>query len=203
MAQKIVDLSGWNRLRGRAEKQVRFAMAVSLTRTGQDCVDEVKSKMPRIFDRPKPYTVNSMGRTRATKQKLVSTVFVKDRQAEYLKEQETGGQQTPTRGKPLFAKPAEINPDKYGNIPRRVFNNLGKAGSKFFVAGASDGLPPGIYQRKGGKKNPTRVFVAALLRIRRYRPIFKFADRVQRHARKRMRFHFPREMRKALASARR
>ncbi|OWW18421.1 hypothetical protein [Noviherbaspirillum denitrificans] len=59
-------------------KQARYAAAVALTKTGQDVRDELKSEMARKFDKPTPYTLNSLFLRRATRDNLEAQVWVKD-----------------------------------------------------------------------------------------------------------------------------
>lgn len=62
-------------------RQGRFAMAVALTRTAQDVRKEERSTMQRVFDRPTPYTLNSLFVAGATKETLEARVWLKDDQA--------------------------------------------------------------------------------------------------------------------------
>lgn len=59
-------------------KQAQFAAAVALTRTANDVREELKKEMPRAFDRPVKYTINSLFVKGAKKDKLEATVWVKD-----------------------------------------------------------------------------------------------------------------------------
>src|SRR5690606_9175761 len=58
----------------RLEKQFRFAQAVALTRTAQFAQMDIRSKLPKLFDRPTPYTQNSTYVRRATPAKPVAEV---------------------------------------------------------------------------------------------------------------------------------
>lgn len=64
-----------------ARDQVPFATAVALTWTGRDVRDAERSSMPTAFDRPVPYTLNSLYLKPATKQDLTARVWVKDERA--------------------------------------------------------------------------------------------------------------------------
>lgn len=83
-----------------AQKQVRFATAVALTRTAKRAQVAVADEMKAKFDRPTRTTMKSMWTKPATKANLEAMVYVKDRplgaknpysMAELLKHQFTGG----------------------------------------------------------------------------------------------------------------
>ena len=60
-------------------RQVQFATAVALTRTAtQDVRPTLKAEMARVFDRPVPYTLDSMFVKGATKTSLEAKVWLKD-----------------------------------------------------------------------------------------------------------------------------
>lgn len=64
-----------------ARDQVPFATAVALTRTARDVREVERKSMPTVFDRPVPYTLNSLYVKPATKQDLTARVWVKDDRA--------------------------------------------------------------------------------------------------------------------------
>lgn len=117
-----------------AEKQVRFATAVALTRVASQAKRDLRDEMPRVFDRPTPYTLNSLFMKAATKKTLQAIVWLKDfapkgnPAAEYLLPQIYGGPRKDKRSELLlrragilppgrFITPAEFTPiDAYGNI---------------------------------------------------------------------------------------
>lgn len=59
-------------------KQTRFATAVALTRTGQHVKNGLRREMEKVFDRPTPYTLNSLYLKGATKANLEAVVWLKD-----------------------------------------------------------------------------------------------------------------------------
>lgn len=60
-------------------QQAKFATAVALTRTAIDDVrPKIRAEMVRVFDRPTPYTLNSMFVKGATKASLEARVWLKD-----------------------------------------------------------------------------------------------------------------------------
>lgn len=75
------NLGGLLRGLDRKEKQVRFALAVALTRTAQDVKRAEVEEMQRAFDRPTPYTLRSLFMQRATPATLRAQVWLKDDRA--------------------------------------------------------------------------------------------------------------------------
>lgn len=65
----------------RRSKQVRYALAVALTRTAQDVRAAEYDEMRREFDRPTPYTLRSLYVKGATRANLQAVVWVKDDRA--------------------------------------------------------------------------------------------------------------------------
>lgn len=59
-------------------EQLPFATALALTRTAQAVKTAEVAEMQRVFDRPKPYTLNSLYVRPATKVRLQATVKLKD-----------------------------------------------------------------------------------------------------------------------------
>ncbi|WP_312139925.1 hypothetical protein [Stutzerimonas nitrititolerans] len=62
----------------KAEKQVRFATAVALTRTAQLAKGAVEKEMRSVFDRPTRWTLNSLRLIPAKRDRLVARVEMKN-----------------------------------------------------------------------------------------------------------------------------
>ena len=60
-----------------AKKQVPFALALALTKTAQVVKDKERTLMASTFDRPTPYTLNSLYLRTATKSRLAAEVWLK------------------------------------------------------------------------------------------------------------------------------
>lgn len=60
------------------KNQLPFAVALALTKTAQHTQYKLRQEMKRVFDRPKPYTLNSTFVRPATKRSLVAEVKIKD-----------------------------------------------------------------------------------------------------------------------------
>src|SRR5690348_15010580 len=80
-----------------AQKQIPFATAKALTETARLAQVAVTRSLPSTFDRPNPFTMRAIGIRAARKGDLSAAVFVKDKQAEYLAIQETGGEAQPKK----------------------------------------------------------------------------------------------------------
>lgn len=105
-----------------AQKQVRFAAAVALTRTAKAVKDAMPDVMNRELDRPTPFTTRGLFVTPARRDNLQAVVGFMDRQAAYLKYQIAGGTRTPTaRGIKL---PGNITLNSFGNIPKGLIDQL-------------------------------------------------------------------------------
>jgi len=73
------DFRGVFRLLDAANKQVRYASAVALTKTAKIAEKEVKKTMPEVFAQPTRWTLNATRVIPATKQTMTSQVWLKDR----------------------------------------------------------------------------------------------------------------------------
>ena len=61
-----------------AQRQVPFATALALTKTAKFVQQKIREEMPRVFDRPTRYTLNSTWVRAATKARLWAEVKIKD-----------------------------------------------------------------------------------------------------------------------------
>ncbi len=110
------------RLDAVAAKQVPFATARALTDVAKLAQAEVTGDLPKIFDRPSPFTMRGLSIQSATKTTLASAVFVKPIQAQYLLHEEIGGTRLPSENtrKPeatALILPSKIDRNQFGNIP--------------------------------------------------------------------------------------
>jgi len=119
-----------------AQRQVPFATALALTRTAKFVESKIKEEMPRVFDRPTRYTLNSLYVRTATKNRLWAEVKIKDYAAKsiapikWLAPQIYGGTRSRKGFEGLlvragrmpagyYAVPASSMPrDAYGNVSR-------------------------------------------------------------------------------------
>lgn len=98
------------------QRQHRAAAALALTRTAQDVSAELQAEMARVFNRPTPWTLNSIRVLSASREGLEAVVMIKDEAsnngipaATYLLPQIEGGQRHLKR----FERALEIS----GNMP--------------------------------------------------------------------------------------
>lgn len=136
MVKVIINTSNLKRTMADMEKQVRMATATAMTRTALKVRDDLKNEMSRVFDRPTPFTMNSVKITPATKKTLEAKVWFKDPprlsdRIHYLEPQVYGGgrpikrferwlQQAGLMPQGWFAVPGPAaRRDLYGNMSRR------------------------------------------------------------------------------------
>ncbi len=143
-----------------ADKHIPTAMAKTLTRLATGARTEVMTRMETLFDRPTPFTMNSVRYMAATRDNLTSMVYISDDAAKglsprkYLKPEIEGGPRNLKRSeKALIAKglmqpgqhiiPAEgFDLDAYGNVPGRIMvkilSRLSALGETGYRANVSD-----------------------------------------------------------------
>jgi len=155
----------------RQQKQVKFALAVALTRSAGIAKDAVRAEMPKDLDRPTNFTLNSMYAVPARKNNLVAYVRIKDDgdrgapAAKWLTPQIEGvarknkGSEKRLRSKGYLPSNKYVAPgkgvklDRYGNITRRTMTAIIQgleSGTKYFLVGNPDN-PVGIAQRMSRK----------------------------------------------------
>lgn len=174
------------------KKQLPFATALALTKTAGEGKDNTIKRLPRVFDRPTPFTTRGVAIKPATKHNLVATVFFKDIQAQYLWFEEEGGIRYPARR--ALVMPVNVPLNKYGNMTRRKVQQL-LARKNTFV-GTVKGIG-GIWQRnKSGLKLLVRFHRQA-----KYKKRLGFAIGVQKTAAARFDHHLAKAMRRAVDGA--
>lgn len=123
-------------------KQLPFATMLALNDAMFGVVNAWKEAIPQVFDRPTPFTLNSVLYKKATKDRLYAEVWLRDEirdgtpPARYLHREATGGAR---EEKPLehllrqagvltsdeFIVPARGFPlDQFGNVPGAVARNI-------------------------------------------------------------------------------
>ena len=154
-------------LKGWESKQLPFATAVALTRTAQATVPAMRKAMQASFDRPTPYTLNSLYVKPATKTNLVAEVRIKDQASKgvppsvFLAPQIFGGARQPKRsevllqrkgvlpGGMLFVPGSGATLDSYGNMSRGQVVQVISA----LQANASAGFTANKSYRIGARRN--------------------------------------------------
>jgi hypothetical protein len=123
-----------NTLQGWEKTQLPFATAKALTLTGQKVKAGIRSAIQRSFDRPTPYTLNSVYLKPATKNNLVAEVELKNWASKgappsvYLAPQVFGGSRQPKNSEKIMRRAGVLpsgmfwvpglgaSTDRYGNI---------------------------------------------------------------------------------------
>jgi len=100
-----------------AYDQLPFATARTLTELAKLAAAAERAAMPKVFDRPTPFTVNSVAVQGAKKDMPVARVFIRDKAAKYLAPYEFGGIQF-LGNKQANLVPVEAQTNQYGNLPR-------------------------------------------------------------------------------------
>ncbi|MCQ4271065.1 hypothetical protein NA655_08530 [Pseudomonas kuykendallii] len=127
------------------ERQLPFATALALTTTAKMVEAELQSEMRTVFDRPTPYTLNSLRVFPATKEKLVARVWMKDESdkaapaTRWLTPQVYGGQRQDKRSEKLL-RARGILPDGKYIVPGRdakldQFGNIGRGQLQKIISG--------------------------------------------------------------------
>jgi hypothetical protein len=75
-----LDTSEIQRWTAMAGEQLPFATMLALNRTAKLVKDEIREEMGRVFDRPRPATLNSLLSFQATKRNLQARVWIKDKE---------------------------------------------------------------------------------------------------------------------------
>jgi hypothetical protein len=182
-----------------AHKQLPFATAQALTALARMAQAAEKGALPSIFDRPTPFTLNSIGVIPARKDNLQAQVFVRDIAAAYLAPYEFGGKNK-LNAKALL-KPVQQRVNQYGNLPRNKIAQLTARADVFVgkVKGKDGAEIDGVWQRvKAAKGKPGGLKL--LVRFAEAHEATKHLD-FRKRAETLIRANFDAEMAKALAKA--
>lgn len=183
-------------------KQLPFATAMALNDTAADVKEREERGIEQEFDRPTPFTKRALYVRRATKSRLAAQVGVKPVQAEYLRLQVTGGVRRPKRRALVVPAGARLN--RYGNLPKGALGRLGKRANVFATSQGkrrAAHLPPGIYQRTGGRAGGRVKMLVAFEPRASYAARWQFHPVAMRRARAVFFDHFVGRMRQAMATA--
>lgn len=134
------------------QRQIPFATVLALTETAKLVKARLEDEMRSVFDRPTPYTMNSLRLIPATKQRMEARVWIKDEAdgaqpaTKWLTPEVYGGDRNTKRSEALlrargilpegkFIVPGKGAPfDSYGNIGRgqlqKILSGLGAQGDR-------------------------------------------------------------------------
>lgn len=166
-----------------AERQVPFATSRAINFVAGEAKENLRAEMAKVFERPRPFTLNSLFVKAATKSTLTATVGHKDRitsgtpAAQYLQAEILGGSRAQTPFEKLIqsisgerAVPTpSAKRDLFGGVRKSVRMDIIKGlearngkdprGVFLIAPGSSSHLAPGIYQRQ---PNRVRIKYSAL-----------------------------------------
>lgn len=194
------NLGDTGRYIGDVGKQVRYATAVALTRTVRRLQTVMEREVQRSFSNPTPFTKRAFGTTPANKATLAATLFIKPKQAAYLRPSIQGGrrQQKPFERRLVgdarvdgFWAPGEgVRLNAAGNLTRNQITEIatslrrsGRYGEVFVgVPRGHTNAPFGIWARP--KRNPRGAIKPLLVKIQQpnYRKQFDFYGIAKREA---------------------
>lgn len=124
------------------QKQIPYATAVALTKTAKAAQAEVIKEMPRVLDRPKPFTLNSIYIKPATKLTLSAEIGAKDfapkgnPASKFLRKPVYGGGRSHKgfenaliragimRSNEYAVPGDDLRLNKYGNIPQGAISRM-------------------------------------------------------------------------------
>lgn len=167
--------------------QLPYATALALTETAKKVKERLEGEMRTVFDRPTPYTLNSLRLFPATKQKLVARVWMKneaDKAApatKWLTPQVYGGGRDDKRSEKLLRAKGALPEGKY-IVPGRDakldgFGNIGRGQLQKIIAGL------GAQQDKYSNSTDSRRSIGNLKRffvMRRGRDAIGIGERTGR-----------------------
>ena len=113
-----------------ARKQVPRVIADALNATAQQAARDVNAAMPQVFTKATPFTRNAVAAPaslKATPDRMMAVVMIKDLQAKYLWLEAMGGTRTPADGSRALVMPgtaARLN--GYGNLPKGYVAQLAR-----------------------------------------------------------------------------
>lgn len=147
--------------------QVPFAASRAINAVAKIAQGDLRAEMGKVFDRPKPFTMNSLYVKNSNKRNLTATVGHKDQAsngtpaAEYLQSEISGGERKQTPFERIFGVfgngalvPTGAKRDRFGGVAKAerlgaIKGSEGNGNGYFVIKpGDSSHLKPGIYQRK-------------------------------------------------------
>lgn len=203
------------------QKQIRYAAAVTLTRTAQTVAKAEEAEVGVVFDSPTPFTRKAFMVGRATKENLTATVSIRPRQAAYLRAQIEGGRRSQkaferklageTNANGYWVPGQGVNLNAHGNLSataiQKIASRLKKSGqyADVFVGvpRGHAGAPLGIWARpKRGKDKGTIKPLLVRIAAPGYRKRFEFYGVAQSTVGKTWQTEFDKALAQALATMR-
>jgi len=189
------QISSW--LNDVEKKELPFITAMTLTYTAKDAQAELTKQIPLQLREPTPFTRKGTGITPAKKTRLVSTVFIKDKQEDYLIYQVEGGTRKP-RNRVMLTPGGNLKTNKYGNIPRTRMKTLTGKQNVFVGKPKGRNLPSGVWSRHPAKNSkrikPEVIFINSAT----YKQKLDFFGIVRDEAQSKAQTNFTRSFRRVL-----
>ena len=173
------------RTMAKVQKDLAFVEASALTRTAKDVQKAMPALMEREIDKPTPFTKKAFAVRPATKARRVARIFIKDRQADYLRRIIAGGTRRPKRT--AIVVPVKARRNRYGNLSRGYLQKQLAKPNVF--SGRVNGVG-GIWQRM--RSGRMKLLVAFEPKAE-YRKTFDPGRTIYRIARRRFPYHFRRQ----------
>ncbi len=163
-----------------ARGQVPFATSLALNRVADFAKIALQVEMNRVFDRPKPFVINSLFIKRSTKTNLTATIFHSDKVAPYLDAEIVGGPRQEKRfeillGNDVLVPTSHTPRDAYGGVSRAFIAKVlsqaaihSKGEYVLVMPGQRSKLAPGVYQRVNGKIIALFLFKTSTVYEKRY-----------------------------------
>lgn len=138
------------RLNDLAKKQLPFATARALSDLAKQVQVAETAALPKVLDRPTPFTMKAIGTVSANKYNLVAKVYMRDITAAYLEPYEFSGPHMLNKGNKALLVPVMSKTNQYGNLPRSRLKTL-LAKPNVFIGtikfGKSGQTISGVWQR--------------------------------------------------------
>lgn len=130
-----------------AQKQLPFAIAQSLNELGGMVKAAEQAEIKKQFPSATPFTIKSVGQSKARKGETETTIYVKDIAAAYLLPYLEGGKHH--LNSRALLNPKNIALNAYGNLPRGKINSLKGRPNIFIgpVKGKNGDTINGVWQR--------------------------------------------------------
>jgi len=159
-----------SRLRKMQRTQIPFATAQAMNKTIAQVHQVERIRARADLDEPMSTTINAIRYKRTHKRELEAKVYILPAVSRFLRYQIEGGSRAP-RGS-VEALPRDIKLNRFGNIPGRRTNKIGKLLQKPNVFEAKRGSINGIWQRtrSGGLK----LLIEYKKQAVKYKARFKF-----------------------------
>lgn len=163
--------------------------------------DAIEEEIERAFENPTKFTKKSIAYYKSHQTRLVAGIFIKDRQAEYLAIQITGGVRLPT-GKSIITPSSSTKLNKHGNITRgkrkKLFSQANTSSSgkvSYFVGKPKNStLPYGLYKTTKRKKGAKLSQQLGMYKSLKYKKQFQFYKVALKTAKKNIVKNFQRYM---------